>query len=129
MKNAIRAAVAAACIAGSIAVAAPAFASSPNGGHSWESWFLGARVNGHVQIQPSYTDTANGSAGHYHARQAYQRFTRASGPSLDTGRIYTQAANVASSTAIYAKDNWVWDSALWGDAYVTHYYWGINSWF
>lgn len=123
MSKRTRVAAAVVALAASAVVASPAFASGPNYGTSWESWLLGARVNGHVQIQPSYLD------GGGHARQGYQRFMRQAGPSLDTGRLYTPVASSAYDTSIYYNDAWVWDSPLWGDAYTTHYYWGINSWF
>lgn len=101
-------------VCGGVLVAAPAFAGGVNKGYSWETNF-GAQVHGHVQIQASYNDAGR------HARQGYHRFTRAAGPSLDTGNIYTSAASSTTDSTIRSVESWVWDSPLWGDSYVTHY--------
>lgn len=106
-------------ICGAVFSAATAMAGGNNYGTSWESWLFGARVNGYVQIQASYND------GGLHAQQGYQRFTRAAGPSLDTGRLYTSSATSASDSSVHNRTDWVWDSPLWGDSYVTHYNYGF----
>lgn len=97
-----------------------AIASGMNYGNSWESWLLGARVNGYVQIQASYND------GGLHARSGYQRFQRDAGPSLDTGRLYTPSASSQYDAQVYSRTDWVWDSPLWGDSYVTRYNYGFS---
>ena len=103
------------------AVTIPALAGGMNYGHSWETWG-GARVNGYVQIQACYND------GGQHAKQGYQRFMRDAGPSLDTGRLYTSQATSQWDCTVRSRQDWVWDSPLWGDKYVTRYYWGYLSW-
>ncbi|KAA8820172.1 hypothetical protein BREU_1672 [Bifidobacterium reuteri DSM 23975] len=103
-----------------IALPSTAFAGGPNYGRTWESSIGGIKVNGYVQIQASYND------GGRHARRGYQRFTRQAGPSLDTGRLYTSAASYSGDTQVRSRTDSVWDSVLWGDKYVTHYYWGVE---
>ena len=105
---------------GSAITTGVAHAGGQNYGTSWESWFLGARVNGYVQIQASYDDDGE------HAKTGYQRFTRPSGPSLDTGFKPTDSASDPSDPNIYSRTDWVWDSPLWGDEYVTSYYWQVD---
>ena len=51
---------------------------------------------------------------------------RPSGPSLDTGDLRTDPASDPSDTNIYSRTDWVWDSPLWGDKYVTSYYWDVE---
>lgn len=102
------------------AVAGVAHADGENYGKSWESSLLGAKVNGYVQIRGSYDD------GGRHAQRGYQRFTRPSGPSLDTGRMYTDAASSPEDAAVHSRTDSVWDSPLWGDEYVTSYNWGVD---
>lgn len=97
-----------------IAIAAPAYAAGPNYGTAWETNF-GAQWHGKVNIQASYSDSGR------HARQGYHRFTRAAGPSLDTGRVYTPQASSASDTRYHWNEMWVWDSPLWGDQFTTKY--------
>lgn len=103
-----------ACLFGGVLVAAPAFAGGVNKGYTWQEKF-GAQIYGHVQIQASYNDAGR------HARRGYQRFTRAAGPSLDTGNMYTSAATSRTDAAVRSREDMVWDSPLWGDSYVTHY--------
>lgn len=110
---------AAAAIAIIAATVTPAVAAGANYGRSWESGLGGILVNGYVQIQASYYD------GGRHAKQGYQRFIRDAGPSLDTGRLYTSSATSAGSTTVRSRQDQVWDSVLWGDPYVTRYYYGI----
>ncbi len=105
---------------GAAAAAAPvvAYASGPNYGSTWES--LGGAVrNGYVQVQRSHWEPEYGC----YPRWAYQRFVREAGPSLDTGRLYTSAS---SWNDVQSRHDWVWDSPLWGDRYVTQYYWGLS---
>lgn len=109
----------AAAIAIIAATATPAMAAGMNYGTSWESGFGGILVNGYVQIQASY------NAGGRHAKQGYQRFMRNAGPSLDIGRLYTSSATSAGSSTVRSRQDQVWDSVLWGDQYVTRYYYGI----
>lgn len=102
-------------------MAGVALAASPNYGTAWES-YGGAIWNGKVQIQASYNDSGR------HAKQGYQRFTRAAGPALDTGRMPTSRATSPSDSTKRSRQDWVWDSPLWGDKYTTHYYYGFY-WF
>ena len=77
-------------------------------------------MNGYVQIQASYDDDGR------HAKYGFHGFTRPSGPSLDTGDLRTDPASDPSDTNIYSRTDWVWDSPLWGDDYVTSYHWSID---
>lgn len=104
----------------SIVLSSTAFAGGPNYGRTWESSIGGIKVNGYVQIQASYNDNGR------HARLGYQRFTRQAGPRLDTGRLYTSSASYLGDTRVRSRTDSVWDSVLWGDKYVTHYYWGVE---
>jgi len=114
-------AIASLALVGAAITAGSAYADdNPNYGTTWESGFLGAKVNGYVQIQASYDDDGG------HARIGYQRFTRPSGPSLDTGNMYTESASDPSDSNIYSRTDSVWDSPLWGDKYVTSYHWGVD---
>ncbi|WP_273166867.1 hypothetical protein [Actinomyces israelii] len=113
-------AIAGLAIIGAAATAGAAYADGQNYGTSWESGFFGAKVNGYVQIQASYDDDGR------HAQTGYQRFTRPSGPSLDTGFKPTDSASDPSDPNIYSRTDWVWDSPLWGDEYVTSYYWQVD---
>ncbi len=109
-------------IAVALAIVVPAALGSlpMNYGYSWED-LAGARVNGYVQIQASYND--NG----LHARQGYHHFWRQAGPALDKTYFTTEATSPYDSE-IRSRQDSVWDSPLWGDAYVTH--WGYNFlWF
>lgn len=101
-----------------VMVGVPAYASGPNVGWSWEENF-GTRIWGKVQVQPCYNDYGR------HARQGYQRFTRKSGPALDTGRLYTPAASGTWDCNYFWRTDWVWDSPLYGDDYTTRYSYGI----
>ncbi len=92
-----------------------------NHGTSWES-NLGSQVHGYVQICAAAND------GGRHASRGCQRFTRQSGPSLDTGRMYTSSATSRTDGTVRYRSDWVWDSALWGDSYVTHWNWNV-IWF
>ncbi|MDQ0163270.1 hypothetical protein [Aeribacillus alveayuensis] len=96
----------------------PAHAAGKNYAKSWET-LGGARWNGYVQIQASYNDNGR------HAKQGYHRFMRDAGPSLDTGRLYTSKASSKKDTKIHSRKDSVWDSPLWGDKYVTRYYYGF----
>lgn len=93
-------------------------AGGVNYGKAWES-YGGAVWNGYVQIRASYNDSGR------HAKQGYQRFIRQAGPALDTGRMYTSRATSPSDSNIRSRQDWVWDSPLWGDKYTTHYYYGF----
>ncbi len=108
-------------IVASFAVAGIAQASGPNYATAWES-YGGAVWNGRVSIQASYNDAGR------HAKRAYHRFQRAAGPALDTGRMYTSQATSPSDSTLRARQDWVWDSPLWGDRYTTRYYYGFY-WF
>lgn len=109
--------LAALTVAGTL-IAGSAYAGGQNYGKTWQDW-QGARIHGYVQIQGSYND------GGQHAKQGYHRFTRPSGPSLDTGRMTTSQATSSSDGQIRSREDWVWDSPLWGDSYVTSYNWGV----
>ncbi|MFY9504408.1 MAG: hypothetical protein WAQ32_05095 [Dethiobacteria bacterium] len=98
----------------SIAITAMA-ATGGNYARTWET-LLGAKRHGYVQIQASYNDYGR------HAKQGYQRFMREAGPSLDTGRLYTSTAYSPSDPTIRWREDWVWDSPLWGDKYTTKWY-------
>ena len=100
---------------------APLLAAGQNYGRSWEE-NAGTRIYGYVQFKASYND------GGRKAKQAYQRFRRDSGPSLDTGRMYTAQANSKKDTRVYSRTDWVLDSPLWGDAYTTRYFYGFTYW-
>lgn len=103
-------------------ISSPAIAAQAgNFAKAHESWF-GAKWNGYVQIQASYNDHGR------HAKQGYHRFTRKAGPALDTGRMYTKKASSAKDKKIYSRSDTVWDSALWGDSYTTHYYYDFIYW-
>ena len=104
-------------IAGTL-IAGAAYGDGQNYGKTWQDWG-GAKIHGYVQMQGSYND------GGQHARQGYQRFTRPSGPSLDTGRMTTPEASSPSDARIHSREDWVWDSPLWGDSHVTSYNWGV----
>jgi len=104
-----------------LSMATPARASSPNYAVAWQTWG-GAIWNGYVQIQASFNDNGR------HARQGYHRFMREAGPALDTGRLWTSEATSPSDSRIHSRQDWVWDSPLWGDRYTTRYYWGF-LWF
>jgi len=107
-------AIASLALAGAAIAAGSAYAEEdPNYGYSWESGLFGAKVNGYVQIQASYDDDGR------HAKYGFHGFTRPSGPSLDTGDLRTDPASDPSDTNIYSRTDWVWDSPLWGDKYVT----------
>lgn len=121
MKNSRKLLLALATCLTVLMMAGIAQAAGPNYGTAWES-ALGAIRNGKVQIQASYNDSGR------HAKQGYQRFTRAAGPALDTGRMYTSQATSASDSTKRSRQDWVWDSPLWGDQYTTHYYYGF-IWF
>lgn len=103
------------------AVTGIAQAGGLNYGKAWES-YAGAIWNGYVQIVASYNDSGR------HAKQGYQRFTREAGPALDTGRLYTSQATSAYDNTTRYRQDWVWDSPLWGDRYTTRYYYGF-IWF
>ncbi|HCC33192.1 MAG TPA: hypothetical protein DEQ28_04730 [Clostridiales bacterium] len=102
-------------------MATPAQASSMNYAVAWQTW-SGAIWNGYVQIQASFNDNGR------HARQGYHRFMREAGPALDTGRLWTSAATSPRDSTIRSRQDWVWDSPLWGDRYTTRYFWGF-LWF
>ena len=108
--------LAALTVAGTL-IAGSAYAGGQNYGKTWQDW-QGARIHGYVQIQASYND------GGQHARQGYHRFTRPNGPGLDTGRLTTSQATSSSDGQIHSREDWVWDSPLWGDNFVTSYNWG-----
>lgn len=101
--------------------ASPALAGGANHARSWET-LAGARWNGYVQIKASYND------GGKHAKQGYHRFTRAAGPALDTGRMYTSKATSSRDTAVRSREDSVWDSPLWGDRYTTKYNYNFLYW-
>jgi len=107
-------------VASASLIATPAQAGGPNYGKAWET-LKGAKWNGYVQIVPSYNDKGK------HARQGYHRFTRDAGPSLDTGRMYTEAARSKSDRRTLSRQDWVWDSPIWGDRFTTRYNWGYSS--
>lgn len=101
-----------------VSIAITAMAASGSGGNfafTWET-LLGSKNHGYVQIQASYNDSGR------HARLGYHRFMREAGPSLDTGRLYTTTATSPSDSTIRSREDWVWDSPLWGDKYITKYY-------
>lgn len=103
--------------AGAVAAAlfaVPAAAAGGNSASSWESKG-GVQWNGRVQIQAVVTD------GGKHAKQGYHRFTRAAGPALDTGRLYTSVAPNKLDPTIRAREDYVIDSPFWGDSYTTKY--------
>jgi len=104
-----------------LVIAIPVLAASMNYAISWET-FGGAVWNGYVQIQASYSDKGR------HAKRGYHRFTRQAGPPLDTGRMYTSSATSKFDSTIRSRQDWVWDSPLWGDPYTTKYWWGFE-WF
>lgn len=115
------AAVAATAIVVPTIVASPALAGGGNYAEAWESW-MGARWNGYVQIQASHDD------GGQNAKQGYHRFTREAGPSLDTGRMYTAQASSPSDSQVHSRQDWVWDSPLWGDKHTTKYNYDFLYW-
>lgn len=104
---------------GVVATAGPAFASGPNGGWTWQENF-GTRVFGKVQIQGSYNDNCRSAV------RGYQRFTRQSGPSLDTGRLYTQPSSSQYDSRYWNRTDYVWDSPLSGSQYNTNYSYGFD---
>lgn len=104
-----------------LATAGIAWAGGPNYGKAWET-YLGTKWKGHVQIQASYNDAGR------HAKQGYHRFIRQAGPPLDTGRLYTSVATSRSDSTTRWREDEVWDSPLYGDAYTTKYYYGF-VWF
>lgn len=108
-------------IVGILAFTGIAQAAGPNYGKAWES-YAGSVWNGYVQIVASYNDSGR------HAKQGYQRFMREAGPALDTGRLKTSQATSPSDSTTRSRQDWVWDSPLWGDRYTTHYYYGFY-WF
>lgn len=83
---------------------------------------LQARYDGKVQVKASYSDSGR------HAKNAYLRYIRDAGPSLDTGRLYTSTATSRSDSTVRARTKSVWDSLLWGDRYRTKFYYGF-TWF
>jgi hypothetical protein len=105
-----------------VALVGNAFASGPNAAATWEDGPGGIYVHGIVQIKASYSD------GGLHAKQGYIRLTRKSGPSLDTGRLYTQEATSKTDTNSYERQKQVTDSVLSGADYTTHFYYGF-IWF
>ncbi|MCB7138258.1 hypothetical protein [Cellulosimicrobium marinum] len=82
----------------------------------------GTRWNGLIRIKAAHNDSGR------HAKQAYIRFTRAAGPALDTGRLYTPTAASPSETIFRSRTTAVWDSPLWGDQYTTKFNYGF-FWF
>ena len=105
-------------VAIAIAFAPAALAGGMNFGTTWQENF-GARVYGKVQIQASYND------GGGHAAGAYQRFTRKSGPLLDTGRLYTTWPTSQWDPTVRSRTDWVWESLLPGSDYDTHHYYNF----
>lgn len=75
----------------------------------------GAKIHGYVQIKASHND------GGRHARRGCYKFTRKSGPYLDTGWLCTASASSPRDSRLLHRSSWVWDSPLWGDAYVTRF--------
>lgn len=108
-------------------VATPASAAGHcDSGHSncykfWEEW-AGSQHHGHVRIKASVND------GGQHARRGYLRFIRDAGPAIDTGRMYTSTATSRYDSTVRSRDEWVWDSPLWGDEYTTCGYYGFIWW-
>lgn len=108
-------------------VAAPASAAGHcDSGYSncykfWEEW-AGSQHHGKVQIKASVND------GGRHSKQGYIRFIRNAGPAIDTGRMYTSTASSSSDTTVRTRQEWVWDSPLWGDEYTTYSYYGFIWW-
>ena len=88
-------------------------AGGKNNARAWET-LAGAKWNGYIQVVGNYND------GGRYAYQGYHRFTRAAGPALDTGRMYTAVASRTSGAVVSRQDS-VWDSPLWGDKYTTKY--------
>lgn len=87
-----------------------------------DALYQGAKWYAYIQIKASVNDAGR------HSKQAWIRFQRNAGPSLDTGKQYTSVATSASDTTVRSRELSVWDSLLWGDAYTTNFSYSFVWW-
>lgn len=102
-----------------VLLAPPGNADSVDYAKTWQTKF-GARIHGYIQFRASHVYQRK------HVKRAYVRLTREAGPSLDTGRAYTSTAPSRRNSRLRYRQKDVWDSPLWGDKFVTHFYHGFQ---